>query len=250
MFPIYRKNHIWSSISRSPDLRSLLRNSFPDWRLPLQWIMFRNSLSQWRDRTGFTPVSLLIRVCKIKNILLELIEAGSKPTNVIYLLFYYILYFLLCPEMFCCILYFFQNIGMGASHAPGNLHWHVRRPWGDVARPLTHPWAGCLTEIFVLWGALWKILLVFQVGRFLYKYKRRLARLPMSLRLLMFLVFPCSSNLHLKLTNPTCFIALRASAVSHTTGPSTSRLRRARGNATFRQGKLPRFSRQRNSPNS
>ena len=66
MFPIYRKNHIWSSISRSPDLRSLLRNSFPDWRLPLQWIMFRNSLSQWRDRTGIRPVSLLIRVFKIK----------------------------------------------------------------------------------------------------------------------------------------------------------------------------------------
>ena len=35
----------------------------------------------------------------------------------------------------------------------------------------------------------------------------------MSLRLLMLLVFLYSSDLHLKLTNPTCFIALRASAV-------------------------------------
>ena len=169
MFPIYRKNHIWSSISRSPDLRSLLRNSFPDWRLPLQWIMFRNFLSQWRDRTGIRPVSLLIRVCKIKNILLELIEAGSKPTNVIYLLFYYILYFLLCPEMFCYTLYFFQNIGMGGtSHAPDNLHWHVRRP----SRDLPVPWQplGWVSDgNFVLCRTLWKILLVFQVGRFSYK---------------------------------------------------------------------------------
>ena len=143
MFPIYRKNHIWSSISRSPDLRSLLQNSFPDWRLPLQWIMFRNSLSQWRDRTGIRPVSLLIRVCKIKNILLELIEAGSKPTNVIYLLFYYILYFLLCPEMSCCILYFFQNIGMG-GYFPCARQFALacKKTVKGLASPLTTPGLG------------------------------------------------------------------------------------------------------------
>ena len=65
----------------------------------------------------------------------------------------------------------------------------------------------------------------------------------MSLRLLMLLVFLYGLDLHLKLTNPTYFIVLRASAVSHTTDPSTPRLRRARGNYSFRQGKLPRLSR-------
>ena len=61
MLPIYRKNHIWSFASRSPDLSSSLQNPFPDWLVPFQWsIMFCSSLSQWRDRTGFTPVSLLI----------------------------------------------------------------------------------------------------------------------------------------------------------------------------------------------
>ena len=70
---------------------------------------------------------------------------------------------------------------------------------------------------------------------------------PMSLRLLMLLVFLYSSDLHLKLINPTYSIVLPASAVSHTTGPSTSRLRRARGNPSSRKLKFPRFSRQRNS---
>ena len=70
---------------------------------------------------------------------------------------------------------------------------------------------------------------------------------PMSLRLFILLVFLHCSDLHLKLTNPTYFIVLRASAVSHTTDPSTPRLRRARGNANSRKFKLPRFSRQRNS---
>ena len=69
----------------------------------------------------------------------------------------------------------------------------------------------------------------------------------MSLRLLMLLVFLYSSDLHLKLINPTYSIVLPASAVSHTTGPSTSRLRRARGNPSSRKLKFPRFSRQRNS---
>ena len=70
---------------------------------------------------------------------------------------------------------------------------------------------------------------------------------PMSLRLLMLLVFLYGSDLHLKLINPTYSIVLPASAVSHTTGPSTSRLRRARGNPSSRKLKFPRFSRQRNS---
>lgn len=119
MFPIYRKNHIWSSISRSPDLRSLLRNSFPDWRLPLQWIMFRNSLSQWRDRTGIRPVSLLIRVFKIKNILLELIEAGSKPTNVIWFAFQaYIIFCVLSSFFLLDIVFLLKQCFMGTSHVP------------------------------------------------------------------------------------------------------------------------------------
>ena len=62
MLPIYRKNHIVSFVSRSPDLRSSLQNPFPDWHCQSSGIMFCNSLSQWRDRTGIQPVSLLIHV--------------------------------------------------------------------------------------------------------------------------------------------------------------------------------------------
>ena len=131
-----------------------------------------------------------------------------------------------------------------------DLHWHVRRPQGDVRPSPCNPWAGYLTEILSYEVVFEKFSWCFKSEDFCINISADLHGCPMSLRLLMFLVFPCSSNLHLKLTNPTCFIALRASAVSHTTGPSTSRLRRARGNANFRQGKLPRFSRQRNSPNS
>ena len=128
--------------------------------------------------------------------------------------------------------------------------WEQRKPRRDVARPLAHPSAECLTEILPYVVPFEKFSWCIKPEDFRINISADLHGCPMSLRLLMFLVFPCSSNLHLKLTNPTCFIALRASAVSHTTGPSTSRLRRARGNANFRQGKLPRFSRQRNSPNS
>ena len=61
MLPIYRKNHIKSFASRSPDLRSPLRSPFPNLYTQFQWLlMLRSSLLQWRDRTGFTPVSLLI----------------------------------------------------------------------------------------------------------------------------------------------------------------------------------------------
>ena len=67
--------------------------------------------------------------------------------------------------------------GGGTSHAPDNLHWHVRRPSRDLPVPW-QPLGWVFDGNFVLWGGLWKILLVFQVRRFLYKYKRRLARLP------------------------------------------------------------------------
>ena len=170
MFPIYRKNHIWSSISRSPDLRSLLQNSFPDWRLPLQWIMFRNSLSQWRDRTGIRPVSLLIRVCKIKNILLELIEAGSKPTNVIWFAFQaYIIFCVLSSFFFAGYCIFIKTMFHGDFPCARDLHWHVRRPQGGRPPVPLQPLGWVSDGNFVLWGGLWKILLVFQVGRFSYK---------------------------------------------------------------------------------
>ena len=38
-------------------LKIIIPEAFPD---HLQWHRLRNSLSQWRDRTGFSPVSLLI----------------------------------------------------------------------------------------------------------------------------------------------------------------------------------------------
>ena len=111
-----------------------------------------------------------------------------------------------------------------------------------------NPWAGCLTEILSYGVAFEKFSWCFRSEDFCINISADLHGCPMSLRLLMLLVFLYSSDLHLKLTNPTCFIALRASAVSHTTGPSTSRLRRARGNHSYLEFKLPRLSRQRNSP--
>ena len=59
---------------------------------------------------------------------------------------------------------------------------------------------------------------------------------PMSLRLLMLLVFLYSSDLHLELTNPTYFIVLRASAVSHTT---ELQLSQAQVTALFAPAKQP-----------
>ena len=110
-----------------------------------------------------------------------------------------------------------------------------------------NPWAGCLTEILSYGVAFEKFSWCFRSEDFCINISADLHGCPMSLRLFMLLVFLYGSDLHLKLTNLTYFIVLHASAVSHTTGPSTPRLWRARGNASFRQGKLPRFSRQRNS---
>mgnify|MGYP007129087577 CR=1 FL=1 len=110
-----------------------------------------------------------------------------------------------------------------------------------------HPSAKCMTKILSYGVPFEKFSWCFRSEDFCINISADLHGCPMSLRLLMLLVFLYSSDLHLKLTNPTCFIALRASAVSHTTGPSTSRLRRARGNPSSRKLKFPRFSRQRNS---
>mgnify|MGYP005772776459 FL=1 len=110
-----------------------------------------------------------------------------------------------------------------------------------------NPWAGCLTEILSYGVAFEKFSWCFRSEDFCINISADLHGCPMSLRLFMLLVFLYGSDLHLKLTNLTYFIVLHASAVSHTTGPSTPRLWRARENASFRQGKLPRFSRQRNS---
>ena len=131
-----------------------------------------------------------------------------------------------------------------------DLHWHVRRPQGDVRPSPCNPWAGYLTEILSYEVVFEKFSWCFKSEDFCINISADLHGCPMSLRLLMLLVFLYSSDLHLKLINPTYSIVLPASAVSHTMGSSTSRLRRARGNANFRQGKLPRLSRQRNSPNS
>ena len=110
-----------------------------------------------------------------------------------------------------------------------------------------NPWAGCLTEILSYGVAFEKFSWCFRSEDFCINISADLHGCPMSLRLFMLLVFLYGSDLHLKLTNLTYFIVLHASAVSHTTDPSTPRLRRARGNANSRKFKLPRFSRQRNS---
>ncbi len=136
---------------------------------------------------------------------------------------------------------------MEVSLRPFVIFGDIRKPRRDVARPLAHPWAGCLTEILSYGVAFEKFSWCFRSEDFCINISADLHGCPMSLRLFMLLVFLYGSDLHLKLTNLTYFIVLHASAVSHTTGPSTPRLWRARGNASFRQGKLPRFSRQRNS---
>ena len=110
-----------------------------------------------------------------------------------------------------------------------------------------NPWAKCLTEILSCVVPFEKFSWCFRSEDFCINISADLHDCPMSLRLFILLVFLHCSDLHLKLTNPTYFIVLHASAVLHTTDPSTSRLRRARGNANSRKFKLPRFSRQRNS---
>ena len=113
-----------------------------------------------------------------------------------------------------------------------------------------HPWAGCLTEIWSYVVPFEKFSWCIKSEDFRINISADLHGCPMSLRLFILLVFLHCSDLHLKLTNPTYFIVLRASAVSHTTGPPTPRLRRARGNASYCEIKVLRLSRQRNSLNS
>ena len=105
-----------------------------------------------------------------------------------------------------------------------------------------HPWAGCLTEILSYVVPFEKFSWCIQSEDFR-NISADLHGYPMSLRLFMLLVFLYGSDLHLKLTNPTYSIILHASAISHTTGPSTPRLRRARGNSSYHELKFPRFSR-------
>ena len=110
-----------------------------------------------------------------------------------------------------------------------------------------HPSAGCLTEILSCGMPFEKFSWCFRSENFRINISEDLHGCSLSLCLFMLLVFLYSSDLHLKLINPTYSIVLPASAVSHTTDPSTSRLRRARGNPSSRKLKFPRFSRQRNS---
>ena len=119
-----------------------------------------------------------------------------------------------------------------------------RRPSPD------NPWAGCWTEILSCGVPFEKFSWCFRSENFRINISADLHGCSLSLCLFMLLVFLYSSDLHLKLINPTYSIVLPASAVSHTTGPSTPRLRRARGKYSYYQLKLPRLSRQRNSPNS
>ena len=139
---------------------------------------------------------------------------------------------------------------MEVSLRPFVIFGDIRKPRRDVARPLAHPWAGCLTEILSYVVPFEKFSWCIKPEDFRINISADLHGCPMSLRLFILLVFLHCSDLHLKLTNPTYFIVLRASAVSHTMGPPTPRLRRARGNASYCEIKVLRLSRQRNSPNS
>ena len=127
------------------------------------------------------------------------------------------------------------------------LYWEYMKTVKGRRPSPRHPWAGCLTEILSYVVPFEKFSWCFRSEDFCINISADLHDCPMSLRLFILLVFLHCSDLHLKLTNPTYFIVLHASAVLHTTDPSTSRLRRARGNANSRKFKLPRFSRQRNS---
>ena len=66
MLPIYRKNHFYPNCKQFSWLKIIAskspsQTSFHITVHMVQWhFLFRNSLLQWRDRTGFTPVSLLI----------------------------------------------------------------------------------------------------------------------------------------------------------------------------------------------
>ena len=139
---------------------------------------------------------------------------------------------------------------MEVSLRPFVIFGDIRKPRRDVARPLAHPSAECLTEILPYVVPFEKFSWCIKPEDFRINISADLHGCPMSLRLFILLVFLHCSNLHLKLTNPTYFIVLRASAVSHTMGPPTPRLRRARGNASYCELKVSRLSRQRNSLNS
>ncbi len=166
------------------------------------------------------------------------------------LLYNYIVDFWGCLVFFCQILYFYKNnVSWGLPMRPRFTLACKKTAKGRRPSP-RHPWAGCLTEIWSYGMPFEKFSWCIKSREFRINISANLHGCPMSLRLLMLLVFLYGSDLHLKLTNPTYFIVLCVSAVSHTTGPSTPRLRRARGNARYRKLKLSRLSRQRNSPNS
>ena len=127
--------------------------------------------------------------------------------------------------------------------------WERENRQGTCQSP-DNPWAGCMTEILSCVVPFEKFSWCIKSEDFRINISADLHGCPMSLRLLMLLVFLYSSDLHLKLTNPTYSIVLHTSAISHTISPSTPRLWRARGSSSTCQGKLPRLSHQRNSLSS
>ena len=99
------------------------------------------------------------------------------------------------------------------------LYWEYMKTVKGLRQSPRHPSAKCMTKILSYGVPFEKFSWCFRSEDFCINISADLHDCPMSLRLFMLLVFLYCSDLHLELTNPTCFIVLHASAVSHTTGP-------------------------------